>query len=111
TDGAWKVGGSATAGYRVKELLFGQSSTAVGRTKSVTGTMTIAGRSIRAASVVVDLASVSSGKGLRDSQFRNRIMETSRFPTAEFVLTQPINLAKVPTDNTVIQARAVGKLT
>src|SRR5947207_8070059 len=39
--GTWKVGNGSTAGYRVKETLFGQSNTAVGRTDQVTGSMTI----------------------------------------------------------------------
>ena len=41
--GVWKVGSGSTAGYRADEVLFGQTTTAVGRTSDVTGSMTIAG--------------------------------------------------------------------
>ena len=34
---AWNVDSSSQAGYRVKEVLFGQSTEAVGRTTAVTG--------------------------------------------------------------------------
>src|SRR4051812_24535816 len=38
-DGTWKITSGSQAGYRVKETLFGQSGTAVGRTTAVTGSM------------------------------------------------------------------------
>ena len=41
-DGVWKVSSGSTAGYRIKESLFGVSNTAVGRTTVVTGSITIA---------------------------------------------------------------------
>ena len=36
-DGTWKVASGSQAGYRVKEILFGQNHEAVGRTSAVTG--------------------------------------------------------------------------
>src|SRR3954447_22945483 len=89
-DGAWKVGGGSTAGYRVKETLFGQHNTAVGRTDQVTGVMTINGTKVTKADLSVDMTSVSTvGNRLdsafadrRDGQFRGRIMNTDQFPTA-----------------------------
>src|SRR5437764_11047532 len=36
-DGTWKVASGSQAGYRVKEILFGQNHEAVGRTTAVTG--------------------------------------------------------------------------
>jgi len=37
TNGAWDVARGSVVGYRVSEILFGQSNTAVGRTSSITG--------------------------------------------------------------------------
>src|SRR4051812_37545464 len=37
-SGTWKPTDASQVGYRVKETLFGQSATAVGRTNQVTGT-------------------------------------------------------------------------
>lgn len=116
--GTWKVGSGSTAGYRVKETLFGQSNTAVGRTNKVTGSMTIAGEKVTKANVTVDMTSVKTvGNSLdgafadrRDGQFNGRIMDTSQFPTATFTLTKPINLAPVPKDGVVKSYTATGKL-
>lgn len=109
--GTWKVGSGSTAGYRVKEDLFGQHTTAVGRTNKVTGTMTIAGTTLTQASFTVDMTSVTSDRSQRDGQFQGRIMDTSDFPTSTFVLSSPINLAPVPKDGTIKVYSATGKLT
>src|SRR5436309_937617 len=46
--GTWKPTSGSQVGYRVKENAFGQSGEAVGRTSSVTGTMTIDGTTVTA---------------------------------------------------------------
>ena len=109
--GTWKVGSGSTAGYRVKEDLFGQHATAVGRTNKVTGSMTITGTTLTTASFTVDMTSVTSDRSQRDGQFQGRIMDTSDFPTSTFVLSSPINLAPVPKDGTIKVYSATGKLT
>jgi polyisoprenoid-binding protein YceI len=95
TDGTWKATTDSIVGYRVKETLFGASAEAVGRTSSVTGSITLAGTSVSAGSFTVDMNSVSSDRSQRDGQFRGRIMNTSQFPTATFKLTSPITLSSV----------------
>jgi polyisoprenoid-binding protein YceI len=109
--GTWKVGPGSTAGYRAKEVLFGQSADAVGRTSAISGSMTVVGTSVTKASFSVDMTKVSSDKSQRDNQFQGRIMDTSQFPTATFGLTSPINLAPVPKNGTVKTYNATGKLT
>ena len=112
-DGAWKAtSDGAQAGYRAKEVLFGQSADAVGRTDKVTGSLTIAGTKVNDASVIVDMASVHSDRSQRDGQFRGRIMDVNRFPTAQFVLTEPIDLGSaIPEVGKVVTVTATGKLT
>jgi polyisoprenoid-binding protein YceI len=110
-DGVWKVGSGSTAGYRVKEDLFGQHAEAVGRTTSVTGSMTIAGTQVTKGSFTVDMTSVSSDRSQRDGQFQGRIMDTATYPTSSFVLTAPIQLAPVPKDGVITKYQATGKLT
>jgi polyisoprenoid-binding protein YceI len=107
-DGTWKVGTGSQAGYRVKEILFGQNNEAVGRTTAVTGNATIAGTKVTAADVTVDLTQVSSDQARRDTQFHHRIMDTSSFPTATFKLTQPIDL---PSTTGRVSVKATGDLT
>jgi polyisoprenoid-binding protein YceI len=110
-DGLWKVGSGSTAGYRVKEDLFGQHAEAVGRTSSVTGSMTIAGTQVTKGSFTVDMTSVASDRSQRDGQFQGRIMDTASYPTSSFVLTTPIQLAPVPKDGVIKTYQATGKLT
>jgi polyisoprenoid-binding protein YceI len=109
--GIWKIGSGTVVQYRVKETVFGQSGTAVGKTSSVTGSMTIAGTKLTAATFTVDMTSVKSDQSQRDGQFQGRIMDTSQFPTATFTLTSPIDLAPVPADNAKATYSAKGKLT
>ena len=109
--GTWKISEGSSAGYRVKETLFGQSNTATGRTNSVTGSMTIAGTTVTKGSFTVDMTSVKSDRDLRDSQFQGRIMDTADFPTATFVLTKPIGLAPIPKDGVIKSYPGTGELT
>jgi polyisoprenoid-binding protein YceI len=108
--GAWKIGSGSLVRYRVTETLFGQSGTAVGKTSSVTGSMTITATKVTAATFTVDMASISSDQSQRDGQFRGRIMDTASFPTATFTLTSPIDLAPVPKDGAQTSYSANGKL-
>lgn len=111
-EGVWTAKSDGTlVGYRVKEVLFGQSKEAAGRTSKVTGSMTVRGTSIDTVKLTVDMASVTSDSDRRDGQYRGRIMETDRFPTSTFELTKPIDLGGEPADGVVVDATATGKLT
>src|SRR5258708_2788944 len=109
--GTWKIKSGWVVQCRVKEPLFGQSHTAVGQTKSVTGTMTIAGTNVSTASFSVDMTTMSSDQSVRNDQFQHRIMDTASFPTATFALTKPIGLSPVPKDGVQKPYTATGKLT
>jgi polyisoprenoid-binding protein YceI len=110
-DGEWNVAGGSQAGYRVEEILFGQSATAVGRTTDVSGSMTISGQAVTAGSFTVQLANVASDEGRRDNQFRGRIMDVANHPTATFELGRPIELGTLPGDGETVRVDAVGDLT
>jgi polyisoprenoid-binding protein YceI len=110
-QGTWVPTDASRAGYRVKEVLFGQSTTAVGRTNEISGSLTIAGTKVTAAEFTVDMRSVTSDSSQRDSQFNGRIMATSTYPTATFKLTSPIDLATIPDDKQQITVNATGELT
>ncbi len=114
-DGEWQSASGSRAGYRVEdEVLRGATVTATGYTEDVTGSMTLAeeGTRIDAATFTIDVASiVSEGFGQRDNAFR-RVMETDRFPTATFTLTQPVELDAFPAEDTEISIPGVtGELT
>jgi polyisoprenoid-binding protein YceI len=110
-DGTWNVTDASELGYRVKEILFGVDTEAVGRTNDVTGAIVVAGAQVTDGDFEVDMATVASDRSQRDGQFRGRVMDVEQFPTATFVLTEPIELGAVPADGEQITATATGELT
>jgi polyisoprenoid-binding protein YceI len=108
--GDWSIGDGSTAGYRVDEVLNGTDVTVVGSTDQVSGTITVDGTSITAATIDVDVASIATDSGNRDDYFRGTAMQVNRFPTATFTLTEPIEAA-VPSDGEVASVDATGELT
>ncbi|WP_405822943.1 YceI family protein [Streptomyces sp. NBC_01390] len=110
-QGSWRVGSGSQAGYRVDEVLFGQNTTAVGRTGQVTGGLKIEGTQAVSGSFTVDLASVRSDSDQRDSQFRGRVMNTERYPDATFELAEPVDFGSVPDVNEQVTGEATGDLT
>lgn len=114
-DGQWTVRSDGTVtedgtfvGYRVEEVLTGVTRTAVGRTASIDGALTIQGTTVTAASFTADLTSLQSDDGRRDRRMRDIGLQTADFPAATFELTQPIALS---IDGAVLDAQAVGTLT
>jgi polyisoprenoid-binding protein YceI len=110
-SGTWKAATGSLAGYRVKEVLFGQSTTAAGRTSDVTGELTLDGTTVSSTRIVVDMTTVKSDEDRRDSQFQGRVMDTATFPTATFELTKPIDLGTLPAVGATVTKPATGKLT
>jgi polyisoprenoid-binding protein YceI len=110
-NGTWTVTSGSTVGYRVQEVLFGQSNTAAGRTSAVTGSITVNGKTVSAASFSVDMTTVTSDQQRRDNQFNGRIMDTSSYPTAAFKLSSPIVLASIPGIGVQASTQATGVLT
>jgi polyisoprenoid-binding protein YceI len=105
-DGEWKIAEGSEAGYRVAEVLQGQKAEAVGRTMTITGSMTIAGTKATAGEFVFDLTQLK-----RDGQVQTRIMQTAQFPTATFKLTGPVDFGQVPAEKQTVTAKALGDLT
>lgn len=110
-SGIWRVASGSVVGYRVKEVLMGQNNIAVGRTHSISGTLTISGTRVTAGQFTVQTATVKSDESERDVQFNGRIMETSTYPTGTLRLTGPISLAPVPAAGVVQAYHATTDLT
>jgi polyisoprenoid-binding protein YceI len=120
-DGTWVVDtetgsfedfSSTWAGFRVDEIL-GQgigSTTAVGRTPGVTGSLDFAGSTLTAAAIEVDLTRIVSDRTRRDDAIQ-RSLETDTFPTATFILAEPLDLGTVPAEDQTFIATARGDLT
>ena len=122
-DGAWEVvlaPDETFAGFRITEHFPGLDNTAVVRTPTVDGTLTVDGTRIDDVEITVDLTDLESqdstppgvpGIENRVDQMRDDGLETDTFPDATFVLTEPIELDDEPEIDTVVNAAAVGDLT
>jgi polyisoprenoid-binding protein YceI len=99
-------------GYRVQEELAGIGGTeAVGRTPDITGSITLAGTTLTSADLTADLTTLQSDESMRDGQLGRQGIQTDQFPTATFVLTEPIELGAIPEENVAFTVDAVGDLT
>jgi polyisoprenoid-binding protein YceI len=108
--GTWTVVSGSAVGYRVNEVLLGQSATAVGRTSTITGHLTIAGTAVTAGTFSVPMATIHSDKSQRDAQFDGRIMDVAQYPAGTFTLTSPIELAPLPASGVIRDYIAHGRL-
>jgi polyisoprenoid-binding protein YceI len=99
-------------GYRVQEELVGVGgAVAVGRTPDVVGSLTLDGTAITSTEMTADLTTLQSDQSMRDGQLGEQGVQTDLFPTATFVLTEPIELGTVPAEGEEVTATAVGDLT
>lgn len=115
--GAWTVTSGSFAGYRVREQFAGltASSDAVGRTSSLTGSVTLTqsgpSYTVTTAAITVDVTTLASDKAMRDRRIHQMGLESDRYPTATFTLATPIVLSAAASSGQVIQVSATGNLT
>jgi polyisoprenoid-binding protein YceI len=110
-EGEWVATSESVVGYRVKEILFGQSTEGVGRTNAVTGSLVIADSTVTSATFSVDMATLTSDSDRRDRQVSGRILDVASFPTATFELTEPIVLTPAALDGAELSVTSAGTLT
>ncbi|MEY3987041.1 MAG: hypothetical protein RL080_381 [Actinomycetota bacterium] len=110
-EGEWVATSESVVGYRVKEILFGQSTEGVGRTNAVTGSLVIADSTVNSATFSVDMSTLTSDSDRRDRQVSGRILDVASFPTATFELTDPIALTPAALDGAELSVTAAGTLT
>ena len=115
--GTWTVTSGSQAGYRVREQLANlpAESDAVGRTDQVTGSITVTGdgtsSSLTTGTLQVDTTTIASDKPMRDSRLRTEGLQTDRYPTASFTLTQPVAVPAAAISGTSSDITLVGDLT
>jgi polyisoprenoid-binding protein YceI len=113
-DGAWKVqaGPNVFVGYRVGETLLPARTRRMvtGRTPVVEGTLAISGSTVTAAKVTADVTKLASDEGLRDKILESQALETAKYNTAVFTLTQPLTLPAAPAKGTEVKLTAKGTL-
>lgn len=121
-DGEWVIDTSVAAfnydestgtfvGFRVEEELASiGSTTAVGRTPLVSGSLTIDGKTVTSVTVEADMTGVITDDSRRDRAIQSAL-STRSFPTAIFTLTEPINLGDDPGSGDPLTTTAIGELT
>jgi polyisoprenoid-binding protein YceI len=115
--GTWTIGAESVVGYRVRERLASLSadSDAVGRTSSITGSVTIASGggalSVTAADFSVDMTTLASDRQMRDNRLRRDGIETDTFPTSTFRLTTPLALPAAAATGAQVDVTLHGDLT
>ena len=122
-EGTWAVDGDngtfsfddsasgSYVGFRINEELSSiGATTAVGRTPEVTGEFTIEGTTLTEATFEADMTAITTNESRRDDRVQSAL-ETSQFPTATFVLTEPVDLGAGATAGEPVSVTAVGELT
>jgi len=110
-SGDWKLIAESQVGYRIKERIALKTFETVGRSSEVTGSLKILDSKITQTTFEVDMKTFQSDSGGRDAQFNGRIMDTEKYPTANFVLTEPITLVEKPLNGLTVNNTATGNLT
>lgn len=109
--GVWSISETSIVGYRVAEQIGLSKTETVGRTEQVAGTFTVADATLQSAEFVVEVGTFASDRSQRDDQFRGRIMDAQKYPTARFVLTEPTPLPATTSVSTMDPFRVRGDLT
>ncbi|MFT5530732.1 MAG: polyisoprenoid-binding protein YceI [Candidatus Poriferisodalaceae bacterium] len=98
-------------GFRIaEELSTIGSTTAVGRTGDVTGTLAIDGATLTETTITADMSTVTTNDSRRDSKARSAL-GVSEFQNAVFTLAAPIDLGAAAEDGSPVSVTAVGDLT
>ena len=98
-------------GFRVEEELASiGSTTAVGRTPLVSGSITIDGKTVTSVMVEADMTGVITDDSRRDRAIQSAL-GTRSFPMAVFTLSEPIDLGEDPGSGDPIITTAIGELT
>jgi polyisoprenoid-binding protein YceI len=92
-SGDWNIADGSSAGYTVGAVLNGSPLIVSGTTDHVAGSATVEDSMLTSATIVVEVASISTDNATRDAYFRGPALEADDFPTALFTLSSPVALS------------------
>lgn len=115
-DGHWHVvegknPNITSVGFTFSEILPGDERVTSGSTGYVTGEAEISDSTLEFATVEVDMNELSTDRDVRDVNMKDKLFETSKFPTATFALTEPVDVSQLPEDGTAGVIDIAGELT
>ena len=109
TDGVWTIGDGSHAGFRCSASVLGHLTSLVGHSAELVGSVDVMAGTVAAGSFRIDLRSLrifgKSTAGL------DRMIDTTRYPAASFVIDKPIFLHASPRTNVTYRAPVFGSLT
>ena len=111
--GTWVLAdtGESFVGYRIGETFADiGTATAVGRTSDIVAELDFDGSAITRVEITADLRNLRSDQSRRDQALRTRGLETDRYPSATFRLTEPIAISALPAEGETLSATASGTL-
>lgn len=114
--GSWTIVEGSQAGYRVREQLASlpAESDAVGRTSDMSGSITLTdadgGLQLTEGSISIDTTTIASDEGRRDDRMRTEGLQTTTYPTATFMLTEPVDISATALEGVAIDLTLVGDL-
>jgi polyisoprenoid-binding protein YceI len=109
-SGDWDVADGSTAGYTVGVVVNGSPSTVTGTTDHVTGSATVEAGILTSATIVVEVASITSDNATRDAYFRDPALDAEDYPTALFTLSTPVALTEELVEGRSVTVSASGQL-
>jgi polyisoprenoid-binding protein YceI len=109
-SGEWDIADGSTAGYSVEATVNGSSLPVTGTTPKVTGSATVKDALLERATIVVDVASITTDNANRDEYFRGPALDTDDYPTASFTLSSPVALSDQLLDGRPVTVAASGVL-
>ncbi|WP_055780648.1 YceI family protein [Agreia sp. Leaf210] len=110
-SGDWAVADGSEAGYTIDAVVNGSALTVTGTTDHVTGSAIVDDSVLTGATIVVEVASITTDNAARDAYFRGPALDADDFPTALFTLTTPIPLNDDLVGGTPVVVAASGDLT
>ncbi|AIT61066.1 YceI family protein [Corynebacterium doosanense] len=115
-NGTWQVTpgtppNTSSVGFTFDEILPNEERSTSGSTQGVSGSVVVEEGQITAGEIIVDMTNVVTDRDVRDESVRNKLFETSRFPTAAFHITDPVDVSHVPDDGTAVPVELTGDLT
>ena len=115
-DGQWHVvegknPNITSVGFTFSEILPGDERVTSGSTGYVTGEAEISDSTLNSALIEVDMNELSTDRDVRDVNMKDKLFETSKFPTATFALTEPVDVSQLPEDGTAGLIDVTGELT
>jgi deazaflavin-dependent oxidoreductase (nitroreductase family) len=106
--GVWQPVAGSLAGFRVPETLLLGSNEVVGRTTQLSGTAQLTSAQITHVTIRVGLRAITINR--KHQAGLDTSLDTARYPTATFTLSQPILLSPSFTDGRAASLTATGQL-